>query len=626
MLGHAANIALAISRKEAVMIPDVFFMDAANAWENGVPNQEKTIPFHLVFDVRTLVEKITAFGIETIFVPYDANMHDPLKCSLLRVLNHANSSVVKGILKAMVPSADMNRTLDIVLSGMVTHWPTQVGHGTIDNAVCLHHRDGLDWRRQCDQWELLSPENRNCRNHEPIAQLVERRISHLPNAWIFYAGDHEIPSDLGSLNVPVIARGQTVSSDTERLTALAWTGHANISPTRDLGALLDYFLCSRMPYFIGNSVSLWSASQIVVRDTTASWYNSFGIPLAQVFKSYILPFVYTYNEGSSSTGQLLLKVSILSVRHVMPAASVHVLYHGESDASFRAWLIEHGVVVHEHNPEWQDKLEDMRLKIIAHGRKDSHLYASRGDFFGTFQRIDIPEFLSVEYCILLDADTFVVRPFTIADIGAKLPEGLAFSAEFVEKDGRARNAGVALLNVPFLRKSLDTFRAFVFNHTDGNFKRGPGDQGAFLDFYDGHVDYLSTRFNMKPYYRKKSNWDSSYIVHYHGLKPHEQIDHWFGGPCIPEKYSKCWLTQEVYKHAPYTCDAMVKFAKAATLEGTHIINSYCQLSLTRHIDLCTDLLYRMAHDDISGRPCMQYLNMTLVHKGLDPRDFPNIQE
>jgi len=642
MLGHAANIALAISQREAVMIPDVFFTDAEHVSENVSLSQARTIPLHMVFDVGTLMDTITTFGIQSSVVPYDADFHGQLPCSPLEVLEVVDSSVAKAILEAMVPSDAMTSTLDILQSAMVTRLSTQLEppteivnlHAvettssfqfTMSNAVCFHHPDGKDWRRFCDQRESLSPEYHNCKNHEPIARLVERRISHLSNAWIFYKGDHEIPEDLRLLNVPVITREQIASSDTELMTALAWTGHTNISPSRDLGAILDYFLCSRMPVFIGNSVSLWSASQIAVRDTDASWYNSFRIPLAQLFKAYTIPFVYTYTEGSLRTGKLLLKVSILSLKKVMPAASIHVLYDGGADTSFRAWLIEHGVVVHTHNPEWRHKLEAMRRAIIANGRNDSHLYANTGSFFGTFQRIDIPEFLSVEYCILLDSDTIVTRPFTIADFGTQLPRGLAISSELNETLELPRNAGVALLNVPFLRESLNTFREFVFNHTSGEFKGGPGDQGAFREFYSKswQIKFLSSRFNMKPYYRNKSNWDNSYIVHYHGVKPSDEIDYWFSGTC--DDSLKCRLITK-FRDAPYKCDAMVKFAKAANLEGPGIIKAYCNFALKEHRDHCIDLLFTMAHDDSPGHSCTKYLNAVLMHKGLDPLDFPRIAE
>lgn len=378
-----------------------------------------------------------------------------------------------------------------------------------------------------------------------------------------------------------------------------------------------------MPVFIGNYVSLWSASQIAVRDTYASWYNSFGIPLAHVFKSYIVPFVYTYTEESSPKGKLLLQVSILSVKKQMPAASIHMLYHGKGDAVFRGWLIQHGVVIHEHQPEWRGKLEDIRRAVVNHRTHPSRLYDSPGNFFGTFQRIDIPRFLSVEYCILLDSDAFVVRPFTIADLGAAVPRALAFSSELDEEGDRPLNAGVSLLNVPFLRKSLDEFHEFVFSHTETDFVNGPGDQGAFLDFYGKDIEFLSPRFNMKPYYRNEANWKHKYIVQYHGLKPHEQIAYWFDGTCEP---LQCYLISR-FSDSPFKCEAMVEFAKAAASEGPGIIREYCDIELERRSDLCVELLDMMAHRETPpGHSCAEYFRAALLQgRRLSPGDLLHMQ-
>jgi len=487
---------------------------------------------------------------------------------------------------------------------------------SMSSAVCLHHRDGADWHRHCDLWERLSEANRNCRSKGPISELVRQRISHLKNVWVFYAGDHEIPADLKAFDVPVISREQVSISQsglTDQLTEKKFE-----SMPRGFGAVLDYLLCSQMPVFIGNSLSTWSATQIVLRGTVASWYNSFGIPLGAFLKAYTVPFVYTYTEESSRGGKLLLQVSVLSVKRIMPAASIHILYHGEGDGELRDWLIQHGVVIHKHQPQWRDHIERMRLNG---NRLASHLYASSGNYLGTWQRIDIPEFLSVEYCILLDSDAIVVRPFTIEDLGTSIPKALAFSSELDEEDGKPSNAGVALLNVPHLRKSRPKFLEFIFNHTHPDFIRGPSDQGAYLEFYDKDVAFLSTQFNMKPYYWNRSNWENRYIIHYHGLKPHEHIEYWFSGTCEP---LKCYLIFR-FQGSPYQCDSLVAFAKAAAFDGPGLIKQYCEASLRRHSDLCIDLLNLMANREVPGRSCPDYCEEVLTQRGLNPLDFPHIK-
>jgi len=306
----------------------------------------------------------------------------------------------------------------------------------------------------------------------------------------------------------------------------------------------------------------------------------------------------------------------------MSSASIHMLYHGKGDADFRGWLIDHGVVLHEHQPEWREKLEDMRRavteRLFLARSNSSHLLNDSGNYFGTFQRIDIPQILSVEYCILLESDALIVRPFTIADLG-RMPAGSALSADLDEKDKKHKNAGVALLNVPFLRTTLTNFTNFVFSKTDKDFVSAPGGQGAFLDFYEKSISSLNAEFNMKPYYTDSTIWNKSYIIHYRGLKPHEQIAHWFGKTCEP---SKCDLIKRS-RNAPYQCHAMLMFAKTAALEGGDIINEYCKTSLTVHSDLCIDLLNDMAHFP-RERSCNNYLLTVIGHNHLRASDFPNI--
>jgi hypothetical protein len=335
-------------------------------------------------------------------------------------------------------------------------------------------------------------------------------------------------------------------------------------------------------------------------------------------KGYTVPLVYTYTEESSTAGGVLLKMSILSVKKTMPTASIHVLYHGKGDGELRGWLIKRGVVVYDHQPTWRDQIEKMRLRgnVLA-----SHLYASSGNYLGTWQRIDLPQFLSVEYCILLDSDTIVVRPFTIADFGKSMPRGLAFSSELNEDDGKPSNAGVALLNIPFLRKSMERFHRFVLDHGSPNFARGPSDQGAYMEFYNENVQFLSTRFNMKPYYKNKRNWEGRFVLHYHGLKPNDHIQYWFSGSCEP---LKCYLIF-LFEGAPYQCDALVDFAKAAAFEGPGLIKQYCDISASNYSDLCAGLLGLMASHEVPGQTCTAYCQSALTQRGLSPLDFPYIQ-
>ena len=232
-----------------------------------------------------------------------------------------------------------------------------------------------------------------------------------------------------------------------------------------------------------------------------------------------------------TTGKLLLQASIASVRQYMPENTIHVLYNGQRDAAFLAWLRAYGVVIHRHEPVWRDDIEEMRKNGDP---GTSHLFLHAGNYFGTWQRIDIPLFVESEYCLLLDSDTLVTRPFTLEDFGMNLTRGIAMSAEMSVNDKIPTNAGVTLMNVPLLRQTHEHFIKYILSHVDSaKFEHpSPSDQGAYLSFYRSKTSFLSNKFNFKPYWKStKKVFDSTYIVHFHGPKPHNYMEFILGKGC-----------------------------------------------------------------------------------------------
>ena len=75
----------------------------------------------------------------------------------------------------------------------------------------------------------------------------------------------------------------------------------------------------------------------------------------------------------------------------------------------------------------------------------SNLFLHEGNYFGTWQRIDIPLFIDTEYCLLLDSDTLLTKPFTLADFGLNLTRGIAMSSEINFDEKVPSNAGVTLI-------------------------------------------------------------------------------------------------------------------------------------------------------------------------------------
>ena len=81
-----------------------------------------------------------------------------------------------------------------------------------------------------------------------------------------------------------------------------------------------------------------------------------------------------------------------------------------------------------------------------------------------------------------------------------------------------------LLNLEGLRKTYDQFVDWTFS--DANIQRGlhfgdfgPGDQGAYAEFYDGAFTIVREQplFNWRPYWRSRRSDPA--ILHFHGPKP-----------------------------------------------------------------------------------------------------------
>jgi hypothetical protein len=179
-------------------------------------------------------------------------------------------------------------------------------------------------------------------------------------------------------------------------------------------------------------------------------------------------------------------------------------------------------------------MEHMRSRGNA---RTSHLFLHGGNYFGTWQRIDIQKFIETEYCILLDADTVTLRPFTLRDFGLNLTYSLGMSAERHRHHvGNLLNAGVTLINVPHMRATYHDFFQFVLNHVDRpEFNHAaPSDQGAYLDFYESTVQQISHFWNWKAYWGVKQEHDmfkQIKILHFHGIKPHDYVKKILGQSC-----------------------------------------------------------------------------------------------
>jgi hypothetical protein len=214
--------------------------------------------------------------------------------------------------------------------------------------------------------------------------------------------------------------------------------------------------------------------------------------------------------------------------------------------------------------------------------------------------LDIPLFLNTEYCLLLDADTIINNPFTLADFGLNMTYGIAMSSEMHLESTEPSNAGVTLMNIPLLRRTHKTFLKFILDHVDtAEFNHSsPSDQGAYLVFYQSETRFLKRSFNMKPYWPvTRVEFKKSNIVHFHGPKPHEYLKFIMGKECNKALGDLCLLATK----RPALCHALRQFAVAIHEVG---LQPYCQTSFANNTqqDICENFLAALANETIECVP------------------------
>lgn len=600
-LTHAAHISNAIQSEEDIFIPDVFIFNGVqlNTFIDTLPSEENSLPLHMIIDTDALLEYIRSKGIKGQIVPYseaiafDDDDDDLPICNWQQALARADHQIAQDILNILNPSTELSNLIKENLSNLLVQ-TSKSTEAKLSDGICVHHRDGQDWHNHCKIWEGPHYDKvwrKNCLNDRnlPLPDLIKYRIpDKLPKSWIYYIGDME-PSD--QMRESFKAEGldlfhrtkNNLLGDQEIARAFEFT-KISLDTHRDLFTAVDFFTCSEIDSFIGNSVSTFSSNQIAKRNSVnSSWYNSRSIPLSMIFKVFYVPIVYTYTEESQSMSKVLLKASILSVRGTFGAKShIHIIYHGEDDIEFLDWLETNAVIIHKHHPTWLETIETMR----QHGKpKRSHLFLDKGNYIGTWQRIDIPLFIDAEYCLMLDSDTVIHSKFGMNDFGLDITPGLAVSSEGDEVRELPLNLGVALFNVPMLRETHTDFMKFIESHTENpEFKDlNISDQGAYLEFYESTTRFLNFVFNVKPYWSKDKHFKRAKITHFHGLKPHDILKLMMGFPIesfpkalrflIP-KVMPGWFSGRIKER--HVCQTMYDFSLHLA-EDLASLEEYCNM-------------------------------------------------
>ena len=630
LLGHAAYIANAAESARELLIPDAFIVNGVqnekegNSLKNVLSSKDNSLPLSDVIDTDNLLEKLKTLGVNARLEPFDqvvarTSTINPESCEWLETLKAANPQIAREVLLSFKPSSAFSVLIDTNLGNMLH----RVGDtASLSDGICLHHRDGQDWKEHCKQWENI-PDNvwrKNCLNDRglPLHELVKNRIPEKsPKSWIYFIGDEDPSNELieqfESIGINLINRHRDGLVRNEDIAKMVHLENISTATHRDLFSFVDFFTCAEIKNFIGNSVSKFSTNQIALRNgMDSSWYNSRSIPMATIFSAYNTPIVYTYTEESQAAGKSLLKASILSVRGVFGiTTNIHILYHGTKDKVFLNWLDGNGVIVHNHEPAWLDTIEEMRLNGDP---QRSHLFLHKGNYIGTWQRIDIPLFLNAEYVLFLDCDTIVSTAFGMQDFGLEITPGVAISAEFSEQDNTPWNMGVALLNVPKLRETHARFLQFIRSHVKNPVFKGGNisDQGAYLEFYerDDNMRFLDRTFNVKPYWKEPRHFAERKVVHFHGLKPHEILKIWLKYPA--NSFSEAlqglvaYVTNEV--SVSTLCLVMHDFSKYI-VRDVNDLNDYCGAQFEKDgeekIDICIKFWTALAkEDDASVGSCV----------------------
>lgn len=355
---------------------------------------------------------------------------------------------------------------------------------------------------------------------------------------------------------PLATRFHVVMKD-----SLIKDGHLTVSQERrEWFAFIDYEICRGARYFVGNSVSTFSAMIELNRlknSRAAFHYNTGNIPLELLLpirrptdfqmrtagqQSTRLKWIFSIfiGNGSKNSYLAMAKVAVTSAQHrtsLDPVCIFNVALDASKEvqilaADFLEWLQSREVTIIRHTPKWAHKItETVESGKAAQNIKYSPLYKDAAMMIATFARFDIPILgFTDDYVLYTDVDVMFVSDINLASFDV-LPEYMLCGTEShkegthdISKKNFYANAGVILYNTRFMRRSHKEFINFAFS--DDSMERGlhygkfgPGDQGAYNQFYDGLMTVVaSASFNYKPYWEDTMETSHVSIVHWHGPK------------------------------------------------------------------------------------------------------------
>ncbi|GLI69846.1 hypothetical protein VaNZ11_014563 [Volvox africanus] len=529
---------------------------------------------------------------------YSDKLHVAVDCPLLKMaaseLTASDWEFMWAVLDALRPNPQAAAALDLALTRLVQRQrhSSREGRGEVraeaatgsaeaDAAASssssfnfLHLRIENDWVAHCQRWASIQDGmvRDNCFNYtEEIGSRLA--LFGLPNSTTLYVGSYwadveesrrgKVFAQLAAAGYRVItsadlfpaglgdssgAGGDGALTRNER-TQTETQSHGGEEARKEAGgldphrarggreykAMLDYFLAMRAERFIGNSVSTFTALEILERRRRGQWaayYNGGNIPLASLMPGlHRLPWVFTYNSWSPDYEYMLRGAvrSALATRSFTP----YCIFQGNDSSPIATWLQAQGVRLISHTPAWTEKLLEKARVRVKDNVHHSHLFKTPDMLVATFQRVDLPVVPVLDqytYVLYTDADVYFRKPIRLDDFGLPLPHSVSMSYEFV--DMFPYNAGVIVANLPTMRQNYAAFIDTMLANDNGLFytNYGPADQGIMNKFYEADLRgrMLNQVFNAKPYNSFDPN---AFIVHFHGPKPHDLLSFMTTGKC-----------------------------------------------------------------------------------------------
>jgi hypothetical protein len=210
-------------------------------------------------------------------------------------------------------------------------------------------------------------------------------------------------------------------------------------------------------------------------------------------------FAIDEGGGLGATGEDA-KTAVRSAR-LVGGLEPHLLYYG-ARSEFTVWMEKNGVTVIDTAPSFTDTIRQAE----ADGVYKAHS-------IGHWLRVAVPLVEQErEFVLYTDCDVIFLKRVNWDLIRPKV---FAAAPEFKPDNWNYFNAGVMVLNVPYMRATYPAFEAHCIKRIMDPDWFQYDDEVALNEAYRGLWDRLDPRLNWKPYWGYKSD---AALLHSHGPK------------------------------------------------------------------------------------------------------------